>query len=458
MDDSTLADLASDDTARQIRATRRCARERDPTTLPPLRALTRSVSADVRAAAYWAIDQLRAPEAIPALLAGLDDPDFFVRSNAGWALVHLGPAVTASVQRVALHSDSDDAREMALLVLERIPASAPLRATALRDAPEVDECTAQRLRVSAAVNDISSRLMALDLVLPDLASRLAPETPADCCEVMSDMLGMLDQVRCKVRAVLDAEGARESLHGDRATLRTNAATTELAMALHDAMPWITGLAICGDFLRECEDLQPREVRADIALVRRAIARITELVAGVQRILARGANPRFAERPTRVALSEFADRTAWLLRRMASPRGVHTRVVLAASAAPAVDIDLSLLEAAVDGLLTRALRGVDQGEVSLEIDASGGGVTLRARDTSRGPGGLAKPFDAGLADGSLSTLAQRLFERGGRLEVASSLGAGASIEAWIPAFVSAVRGDARRDAADARAAFQAETRR
>lgn len=458
MDDSTLADLASDDTARQIRATRRCARERDPTTLAPLRALTRSVSADVRAAAYWAIDQLRTPEAVPALLAGLDDPDFFVRSNAGWALVHLGAAMTESVQRVALHSDSDDAREMALLVLERIPASAPQRATALRDAPEIDESTSQRLRVSAAVNDMSSRLMALDLVLPDLASRLSPDTPADCREVMSDMLGMLDQVRCKVRAVLDADGAREGLNGDRATPRTNAATTELATALHDAMPWITGLAICGDFLRECEELQPRDVRADIALVRRAIERITELVSGVQRILARSSNPRFAERPTRVALSELADRTSWLLRRMASPRGTHTRVVLAANAAPAVDIDLSLLEAAVDGLLTHALRGVDQGEVSLEIDASGGGVTLRARDTSRGPGGFARPFESGPTEGGLSTLAQRLFERGGRLEVTSTLGAGASIEAWIPAFVGAVRREPRRDAVDDRAPRHADTRR
>ena len=75
----------------------------------------------MRAAAYWAIDQLRVEAAILRLVEALGDEDFFARSNAGWALVHLGPTVVPAVEVVATHGASADAREMALLVLERVP-------------------------------------------------------------------------------------------------------------------------------------------------------------------------------------------------------------------------------------------------------------------------------------------------------------------------------------------------
>jgi serine/threonine protein kinase len=75
---------------------------------------------DVRAAAAWAIDQLDDPAAIPALLKALHDPSWGVRSDAGWALVHLGPQVIPAVREVHETTKNGAAREMAKLVLDRL--------------------------------------------------------------------------------------------------------------------------------------------------------------------------------------------------------------------------------------------------------------------------------------------------------------------------------------------------
>jgi HEAT repeat protein len=45
---------------------------------------------DVRAAAAFALGELRVPRTIPALIAALEHGDFDVRSTAGWALVRFG--------------------------------------------------------------------------------------------------------------------------------------------------------------------------------------------------------------------------------------------------------------------------------------------------------------------------------------------------------------------------------
>lgn len=74
----------------------------------------------VRARAAWAIDNLRAEAAVPSLLSALEDPDWDVRSNAGWALVHIGSPAKDAVADLAVSSNSEAAKEMAGLVLQRI--------------------------------------------------------------------------------------------------------------------------------------------------------------------------------------------------------------------------------------------------------------------------------------------------------------------------------------------------
>ncbi len=80
---------------------------------------------DVRAMAAWTLDLLGVADAVPTLLAALYDPDFGVRSNAGWALVHLArrlvpQVVLPEVIDVLKDEAHPDARQMAYLVLIRI--------------------------------------------------------------------------------------------------------------------------------------------------------------------------------------------------------------------------------------------------------------------------------------------------------------------------------------------------
>ena len=44
---------------------------------------------EVRSMAAWTLDVLGVPDSVPSLIQALHDPSFGVRSNAGWALVHL---------------------------------------------------------------------------------------------------------------------------------------------------------------------------------------------------------------------------------------------------------------------------------------------------------------------------------------------------------------------------------
>lgn len=80
---------------------------------------------DVRAMAAWAIDMMGSVDAIPALIDAMYDPSFSVRSNAGWALVHLGnrfipQLVLPEVIAVLRDEDHAPARQMAYLILSRI--------------------------------------------------------------------------------------------------------------------------------------------------------------------------------------------------------------------------------------------------------------------------------------------------------------------------------------------------
>lgn len=87
--------------------------------------LLRDHDPDVRERAAWALDQLCSPQTVPALIEALTDEAFGVRSNAGWALVHMAQRnipelVVPDVIDVLSDSHNDDARQMAYLVLHHI--------------------------------------------------------------------------------------------------------------------------------------------------------------------------------------------------------------------------------------------------------------------------------------------------------------------------------------------------
>ena len=77
-------------------------------------------SDDVRQRAAWALDNLNDPRAIPSLLRAINDPSWGVRSGAGWALVYLGDAARSEVERTLRETSDEDAREMAVLILQRL--------------------------------------------------------------------------------------------------------------------------------------------------------------------------------------------------------------------------------------------------------------------------------------------------------------------------------------------------
>ena len=80
-----------------------------------------SESAAVRQRAAWTLDHLHDQRSTAALLQALHDPEWPVRSSAGWALVHLGNVIRKDVEHLDAHTANEDAREMARLVLERLP-------------------------------------------------------------------------------------------------------------------------------------------------------------------------------------------------------------------------------------------------------------------------------------------------------------------------------------------------
>jgi HEAT repeat protein len=75
---------------------------------------------EIRARSAWVLDVFSDMSAKDVLLTALYDHDGAVRSNAGWALVHLGRDVAEDVSRVLQTSDSDETREMAQMILQRI--------------------------------------------------------------------------------------------------------------------------------------------------------------------------------------------------------------------------------------------------------------------------------------------------------------------------------------------------
>lgn len=90
-----------------------------------IRVMQQDADAEVRAMAAWGLDLLGTAEAVPALVEALYDESFGVRSNAGWALVHLAARfmpeiVVADVIDVLKEDNAAHARQMAYLVLNNI--------------------------------------------------------------------------------------------------------------------------------------------------------------------------------------------------------------------------------------------------------------------------------------------------------------------------------------------------
>lgn len=89
-------------------------------------AMKHDLDADVRAMAAWGVDLMSTAEAVPELIEALYDESFGVRSNAGWALVHLSqrfmPEIVVPDVIDVLKSDDDaaHARQMAYLILNNI--------------------------------------------------------------------------------------------------------------------------------------------------------------------------------------------------------------------------------------------------------------------------------------------------------------------------------------------------
>ena len=77
--------------------------------------------AEIREFAAWTLDNFNDSRAYSALKEAIHDPVFGVRSAAGWALVHLGPAlVRGDMELIHENSENAGAREMATLVLQNL--------------------------------------------------------------------------------------------------------------------------------------------------------------------------------------------------------------------------------------------------------------------------------------------------------------------------------------------------
>jgi hypothetical protein len=86
-----------------------------------LELLRTDTDAEIRALAAFALDELCDSRAKHGLLSALEDPDWTVRSRAGWGLVHLGQSIREDVAGVLNTSRNPDAQAMARLVLNRLP-------------------------------------------------------------------------------------------------------------------------------------------------------------------------------------------------------------------------------------------------------------------------------------------------------------------------------------------------
>jgi HEAT repeat protein len=113
--------LRNTNSADLLRGLRQAAREKNSRHLERLLEILRTDSLpNIRDHAAIALGALRDLRAKAGLLSALEDPDWTVRSHAGWGLVYLGEPVREDVSRILRTSKNPEAREMARLVLEKL--------------------------------------------------------------------------------------------------------------------------------------------------------------------------------------------------------------------------------------------------------------------------------------------------------------------------------------------------
>ncbi len=429
-----LGELTSGDTGVQQRAAWRCGRRPDPELLDALFACLDSPVADLRAAAIWALDQRRTLRAAPRFLRALADPEFSVRSAAGWGLVNLGRPVADEVAEVAAHHERADAREMAWMVLERIPADAG-------ETPAPPQLTRARLpdgpsaRLHYALHDVRNKLVSMVGFAAEAAARLPPSAGA-AARIATRRLALAIQ-RLHMRTAMNSgHGRRDDAVVDEPTRYAQLSATldevrDLAATTLGELEFLSAVA---------QDLAP-EFRDDLAQVngqaRAILATLAQAEAGASRDDGhRGRAP--------VVLADLVGTYRWMLRMLTSTRGLSTRVVLQGGSASVVVCDALTLERAIDNLVTNAVKYSSRGEVELTLGCARGGVFARVRDTGRGiPAALRdRLFEPDASDAAsrapgsqgvgLSGVARLLKDAGGEIHVHSIEGEGSTFEVWLPA--------------------------
>lgn len=429
-----LGDLTSADPGVQQRAAWRCGRRREPALLDALFACLDSPSPGLRAAALWALDQQRTPRAAPRFLRALTDPEFSVRSAAGWALVNLGRPVAREVAEIALGHESADAREMAWMVLERIPAeTGETEAAPERSRAKLPEGPSARLRY--ALHDVRNKLVPVVSFAADASARMTPSVGA-AARIATRRLALAIQ-----RLFMRSAATPEHDHAVEVAVDEATRYARLSATLDEVRDLAAMTLGEAEFLNAiAQDLAP-DVREDLAQVigqaRAMLATLAQAEPGA---------PGDDERPGRtpVVLADLVGTYRWMLRMLATSQGLTTRVVLEGGLASVVACDAMTLERAIDNLVTNAVKYTAHGEVELTLGCARGGIFARVRDTGRGipPTLRSRLFEpeasdpASRAPGSqgvgLSGVARLVRAAGGALRVDSVEGEGSTFEVWLPA--------------------------
>jgi hypothetical protein len=322
-----LGELTSGDPGVQQRAAWRCGRRSEPELIDALCACLDSPVADLRAAALWALDQRRTLRAAPTFLRALADPEFSVRSAAGWGLVNLGRPVALQVAEIAAHHPRADAREMAWMILERIPAGtgetpAPpeLARAQLPDGPSA--------RLRYALHDVRNKLVPLVNFSAEAAGRLPPSVGA-AARIATRRLTLAIQ-RLTMRTTMSSRHDRRVDVVDEPSRYAQLSATldevrDLAAMTLGELEFLSAVA---------QDLAP-DVREDLAQVngqaRAILATLAQAEAG-----APCDDGRRGRAP--VVLADLVGTYRWMLRMLTSTRGLSTRVVLQGGSASVVVCD------------------------------------------------------------------------------------------------------------------------
>ena len=442
----TLADLAAHDAERQIAAARRCARDSVREATPTLIELATSPHAEVRGAALHALGTLNDETLVPSFIHALADPEFEVRSNAGWALVELGSQVRPAIEAVLACCENDDARQMALLVLEHLdPRSIPPPDYASGGALARLSEDSVAVRALAVAHDMNNKLQSFYSSVPWLTEQLCPDAPSDTAELLDELLHCAERIAALLRqavALLSARGVAalpvaQTEVGDPPAIRA------FYGLLHDLNNLLTVLHSYFELISETDRcFSPEGVEELRRLAEAKSALLTQSrELGARAFVGRSRAPRT---PKEVSTADLARRLAWTLRRLADRRGVKTHVSISPKVASSVLLDEALFERVVDNLLTNAVKYTERGSITVEIEGADDSLVVSVRDTGRGiaPSLLARLFEHGASDEAsraphsfgigLAGVAQLLRDVGGRIEASSEVGVGSTFVVRFPA--------------------------